>query len=206
VSFTGDGGVGVGIINATGVGQALYLSNTEALANVTINLGNADPTSSGSSNSITVASLTLAASTTINAVGFHEVLNGTNQTSVINNGAIAVDAAVGDLTLEVAAFNNNGSIAVSSGDTFIIGSDRFFVGDVSFTDTGTISGLGTVEFDSGTSTLAAGAVVSVAHMTETSRYATLSIAENLAYQGTTRSTSLEPQILAASSAARAVWA
>jgi hypothetical protein len=128
-SLAGAGGKGAATINLTGYQAYLYAEGDETLNNATVNLGGAngtsylrsyDPTNQG-------AILTLGSSLVLMQTGLNVALqdSGSAYDAVYNEGTIKASVNGGTFTVSGNDFENDGTIAVSGGDTFAIQSAQF---------------------------------------------------------------------------------
>ena len=144
-TLTGAGGSGAGVINDTANGSTLRLQDTEALANTTINIGDATNTdtltqydSDGSGHVVTLGS-----DVTVN-VSYFANFAGSSYTgdALVNQGKINDTGASGYLQISTPTFTNAGTINVANGDTLL------FINNSALTNTGTINvdGTSTIQF------------------------------------------------------------
>jgi hypothetical protein len=128
-SLAGAGGKGAATINLTGYQAYLYAEGDETLNNATVNFGGTngtsyvrsyDPTNQG-------AILTLGSSLVLMQTGLNVALqdSGNAYDAVYNEGTIKASVSGGTFTVSGNDFENDGTIAVSGGDTFAIQSAQF---------------------------------------------------------------------------------
>ncbi|WP_158932493.1 choice-of-anchor D domain-containing protein [Acidisphaera sp. S103] len=138
ITLTGVGGTGSGTVNLTGHYSSFTIDNTTTLNNATIDIGNNE---SGvysileiQDTSGTGAVLTLGKTLALVQVGSAILATYNNDPGdgIVNQGTISAGVEGGNFAIQGESFTNQGSIAVSDGDTLTIGS-------TTWTNTGSIS-------------------------------------------------------------------
>ncbi len=125
LTMAGVGGTGPGTINLTGQGSVLYAEGAETLDNATVNIGNNSTDYIYNYDVSAPAVLTLGSNLTIDQIGLYAYLTGYEDragSGIVNNGTINADFAGGTFTIGDVSFTNAGTINVSNGDTVDISS------------------------------------------------------------------------------------
>ncbi len=165
-TLTGAGGTGRGAIEDTGYNSQLYLSGTETLDNVTIDVGNGanNPDVGSSILNYGGGTVTLGADVTIDHVGYRARLGysphiggGSGSGTIVNDGTIDADLSGGSFIINPTSFANNGIIAVSNGDALTVNT-----GAASFTNDGAIGIDGGGRFDTQGAVSGSGGIIDIA--------------------------------------------
>ena len=125
LTMFGVGGTGAGTINLTGESSSLYAEGTETLNNATLNIGNNSTDYIYNYDNSAAAVLTFGPTLTIDQTGFYANLSGYEDRSgsgIVNEGTINADFNGGTFTIGDVSFTNAGTISVSNGDTVDISS------------------------------------------------------------------------------------
>src|SRR5208282_1995170 len=125
LTLTGLNGAGTGTINLTGESSSLYAEGTETLNNATLNIGNNSTDYIYNYDYSAAAVLTFGPTLTIDQTGFYANLSGYEDRSgsgIVNEGTINADFNGGTFTIGDVSFTNAGTISVSNGDTVDISS------------------------------------------------------------------------------------
>ena len=128
LTMAGVGGTGAGTINLTGQSNELFAEGTETLNNATINIGNNSTDYIYNYDVSAAAVLTLGSTLTIDQTGSNVQLTGYEDrigSGIVNAGTINADFAGGTFTIGDVSFTNEGTINVSNGDTVTISSGTF---------------------------------------------------------------------------------
>ena len=123
LTMAGVGGSGAGTINLTGQSAQFYAEGSETLNNATINIGNNSTDYIYNYDPSTAAVLTLGPSLVIDQTGSNVQLTGYEDRSgsgIVNEGTIDADFNGGTFTIGDVNFTNTGTINVSNGDTVTI--------------------------------------------------------------------------------------
>jgi fibronectin-binding autotransporter adhesin len=126
-TFAGAAGTGAGTINLTGYQTTLYADGYETLNNATIDFGSSTSGSAFLHSNDTNnqgAILTLGATLNLLHTGTNAVLSdsGNAYDAIYNDGKITASEAGGTLTVTGNEFENDGTIAISNGDIFLLDS------------------------------------------------------------------------------------
>jgi hypothetical protein len=128
ISMSGTSGAGSGMILLTGAGSSLNFDGSQTLNDATIDFGGNSATGYATldvSDSGPAATLTLGAK--LNIAGssrFAQIVGGSSDAGVVNDGAISATAKGGQFDIDV-AFTNNGGVSVANGDTLMIAEASF---------------------------------------------------------------------------------
>ena len=125
LTMAGVGGTGTGTIDLTGQSAQLYAEGSETLNNATINIGNNSTDYIYNYDYSAAAVLTLGPSLVIDQTGNNVQLTGYEDRSgsgIVNEGMINADFSGGTFTIGDVSFTNAGTINVSNGDTVDINS------------------------------------------------------------------------------------
>jgi hypothetical protein len=128
ITLTGAGGTGNGLINLTGQSSALYARGTETLDNAALNIGNVSADTLYNYDVDGPSVLTLGSHLTVNQTGNSANFSGYyNQagSGIVNAGTINAGFNGGNFTIGDVSFTNQGTINVSNGDRFNINSTAF---------------------------------------------------------------------------------
>src|SRR6202044_644016 len=120
LTLRGLGGSGPGTLNLTGTYSYLYLAGTETRNNATINLGSSGTGYIYNDDASAVAVLTFGPSLTINQTGPSADLAGYDDrtgSGIVNDGTTDAGFNGGTFTIGDVSFTNDGTINVSNGDT-----------------------------------------------------------------------------------------
>ena len=125
LTLAGLNGTGTGTINLTGQSSTLYAEGTETLNNATLNIGNNNTDYIYNYDYSAAAVLTFGPTLTIDQTGNNANLTGYEDRSgsgIVNEGTINADFNGGTFTIGDVSFTNAGTINVSNGDTVDINS------------------------------------------------------------------------------------
>ena len=131
LTLAGINGTGTGTINLTGQSTDIYAEGGQTLNNATLNIGNAgNNTYLYNYDPYGIAVLTLGTSLTINQVGTYAILDTSYDarpaSGIVNAGTIDADLSGGTFTIQGSgSFTNQGTIAVSNGDTVSLDSSSW---------------------------------------------------------------------------------
>ena len=142
LTMAGLGGTGAGIINLTGQSSILYAEGTETLNNATLNIGNNSTDYIYNYDYNAAAVLTLGPTLTIDQTGSKANLSGYEDRSgsgIVNEGTINADFNGGTFTIGDVSFTNTGTINVSNGDTVDINSTSFINSGTLIVNGGTLN-------------------------------------------------------------------
>ena len=125
LTMAGVGGTGTGTIDLTGQSAQLYAEGTETLNNATVNIGSNSTDYIYNYDNSAAAVLTLGPTLTIDQTGSNANLSGYYDRSgsgIVNEGTINAEFNGGTFTIGDVSFTNAGTINVANGDTVDINS------------------------------------------------------------------------------------